>query len=150
MKIEDEIVHLIKKLDITSAIEQDRVWIKLQALRFDIPYYFLNIYPTFKKAQGRTFLLFRCIEYARTNEFAFQLGVKGLSDKALLVRYRAACILAYSLRPDAIPFLEQNLNHQDQVLISMDSLKTTNSDFIATSITETLFSLPLTEASPTI
>jgi hypothetical protein len=58
-------------------------------------------------------LLFHSIRYARTSEAAFQLGVAGLRDKATLVRYRACGLLAYSLREDALPHLEELLHHPD-------------------------------------
>ena len=54
------------------------------------------------------------IKYARNNESAYQLGIKAINDNATLVRYRGASILAYSLREDAIPYLEKNLKHSDE------------------------------------
>jgi len=109
----DDISELIKKLDSTRFSEQETYWEEIKKLNIDIPKYFLEAYPTFKKWQGRLHLVFSCIKYARTSESAFQLGIKALSDNATLVRYRAASVLAYSLRKDAIPYLRENLNHHD-------------------------------------
>lgn len=114
MLLEPEILKLIKKLDTTKSSEQEEYWEQLKKLNIDIPKYFLQAYQTFKKSQGRIHLVFSCIKHARTNENAFQLGILALADKATLVRYRAACILAYSLRDDAIPHLEKNLAHPDK------------------------------------
>ncbi len=111
---EDEIFKLINKLDTTSLSEKEKYWTEIKELDLDIPYYFLKAYPTFKKWQGRVHLVFSCIKYARTNESAFELGIKALNDNATLVRYRGASILAYSLRKDAIQYLEMNLKHSDK------------------------------------
>ena len=114
MYINDEIWALILKLDSSDTNRQEMLWDEIKKQEIDIPFYFNKAYDYFKKWQGRVFLVFHCIKYARQNEYAFQLGVKGLSDKATLVRYRATCILAYSLRSDAIPHLKNNLNHIDK------------------------------------
>ncbi len=111
---EEKILELIFKLDTTKLSDRDKYWLEIKKLDIDIPKYFLKVYPNFKKWQGRVHLVFSCIKYARESESAFQLGVNALTDKATLVRYRGACILAYSLRDDAIPFLKQNLNHPDK------------------------------------
>lgn len=111
---QDKIFELISKLDTTSFSEQEKHWVEIKELDLDIPYYFLKVYPTFKKWQGRVLLVFSCIKYARINQSAFELGIKALDDKSTLVRYHGACILAYSLRKEAIPYLEKNLNHSDK------------------------------------
>lgn len=111
---EERIFNLIKQLDTSSFSEQEKYWSEIKELDIDIPYYFLKAYPTFKKWQGRVHLVFSCIKYARTNQSAFELGIIALNDKATLVRYRGACVLAYSLRKDAIPYLENNLKHSDK------------------------------------
>lgn len=110
---EVEIIELIKKLDTTNTVEQERYWSEIKELNIDLPKYFLLSYPRFKKWQGRVHLVFHCIKYARKSESAFELGIEALSDKATLVRYRGASLLAYSLRKDAIPHLKKNLGHHD-------------------------------------
>ena len=111
---DEKIFELIAKLDTSSFTEQEKYWVEIKKLNIDIPKYFLKSYPNFKKWQGRVHLVFSCIKYARESEDAFQLGINALSDKATLVRYRGASILAYSLRKDAIPYLEKNLQHSDE------------------------------------
>lgn len=114
MRTEEKITQLIKKLDTTKTSEQEEAWEQLKNLDIDIPRYFLEAYPDFKKAQGRVHLVFSCIRHVRKNESAFKLGIAALTDRATRVRYRAACILAYSLRDDAIPYLKKNLDHPDE------------------------------------
>ena len=111
---ENQIIELINRLDTSSFTEQDVYWNQIKNLEIDIPFYFLKVYPTFKKWQGRVTLVFNCVKYARTNDYAFELGKLALYDKATLVRYRASSLLAYSLRKEAIPYLEKNLNHIDK------------------------------------
>jgi hypothetical protein len=113
IKIDHQIMELVKRLDTSKTLEQDEIWLEIKKREIDIPYYFLNAYPLFKKWQGRLHLVFSCIKYGRINENAFQLGILALDDKASLVRYRAAALLAYSLREDAIPYLRKNLRHKD-------------------------------------
>lgn len=111
---DEKIYELIAKLDTSSFTNQEKYWTEIKKLDINIPHYFLNAYPNFKKWQGRVHLVFSCVKYARKSEDAFQLGIKALSDKATLVRYRGASILAYSLREDAIPHLKTNLTHPDE------------------------------------
>jgi hypothetical protein len=95
---------------------------------------FLNlaeIYPNIRKLEGRRAVVFHAIRHARTTEAAFQLGVAALNDRASIVRYRACCILAYSLRRDAIPYLEKMLAHKDgktaaDALAAIDAIKCQN------------------------
>ncbi|TKC09863.1 hypothetical protein FA048_06520 [Pedobacter polaris] len=110
---DDSIFSQIFKLDTSNLLEQEKYWSEIHELNIDFTKYFLQAYPKFRKWQGRVHLVFSCIRYARINENAFKLGILALSDKATLVRYRGACILAYSLREDAIPYLKKNLNHPD-------------------------------------
>jgi hypothetical protein len=113
IKIDHQIMELVKRLDTSKTLEQDEIWFEIKKKEIDVPYYFLNAYPLFKKWQGRIHLVFSCIKHARISENAFQLGILALNDKASLVRYRAAALLAYSLREDAIPYLQKNLLHKD-------------------------------------
>lgn len=110
---EKEILNLIYKLDETRFLEHEQYWLKIKLLNINIPAYFLKVYPHFKKWQGRVHLVYSCVKYARKSEDAYKLGLLALNDKATLVRYRAASLLAYSLKDEAIPFLRKNLNHKD-------------------------------------
>jgi hypothetical protein len=110
---EKQILAKIKNLDITSSLKQEEYWQEIKKTDINIPDYFLKAYPTFKKWQGRIHLVYHCVKYARNSDSAFQLGIIALNDKATLVRYRAASLLAYSLRKESIPYLEKNLLHPD-------------------------------------
>lgn len=64
--------------------------------------------------QGRTALMYHAIPFARVSEAAYELGVRGLSDRSYMVRYRACMVLAYSLRRDALPELRKHQEHGDR------------------------------------
>lgn len=105
--------QLVTRLDTPKDRDEEEAWIQLKPLGKDVVPYLAEFYPLARKWQGRVSLLFHSIRYARVSEAAFQLGLAGLRDKATMVRYRAGGLLAYSLRKDAIPHLEELLRHPD-------------------------------------
>ncbi|MCC7705144.1 hypothetical protein IGS59_23140 [Janthinobacterium sp. GW460P] len=100
-----QIRELVKKLDTTSALDQEAAWTQLRPLGIDIVPFLADAFDSTKKAQGRVALVFHAIRFACISQTAFELGIRALKDKATLVRYRACGICAYSLRADAIPHL---------------------------------------------
>jgi len=88
--------------------------VQLRPLGAAVVPYLAEFYPNAKMLEGRRAILYHAIRHSRTTEAAFQLGVAGLSDRASIVRYRGCCVLAYSLRHDAIPHLEVLLAHKDR------------------------------------
>ncbi len=105
--------QLVRQLDTAKARDEEEAWVQLKPLGQDVVPYLAEFYPEARKWQGRTSLLFHSVRYARTSEAAFQLGLAGLRDKAYVARYRACGLLAYSLRKDALPYLEELLHHSD-------------------------------------
>jgi hypothetical protein len=110
---DQEIISLVRQLDTRQRLQQESAWRRLRPLRERVVPYLLEAYPTTKKWQGRLALVFHSIKYARTSEAAFHLGLIACEDKAALVRYRACGLLAYSLRADALPYLEALSGHRD-------------------------------------
>jgi hypothetical protein len=110
--------QLVKQLDTAKARDEEEAWVQLKPLGKDVVPYLAEFYAQARKWQGRVSLLFHSIRHARTSEAAFQLGVDGLRDKATMVRYRACGLLAYSLREDAIPHLEELLCHPDSKTVA--------------------------------
>jgi hypothetical protein len=93
--------------------QQDEAWDALRPLGPVVVPYLVDAYPTARRAEARTALVYHCIRYARTSEEAFQLGLLALNDRARPVRHRACGLLAYSLRHDALPALRLAAQHQD-------------------------------------
>lgn len=103
------------RLDTVDKIEQASVWNEIKQMSVDIPFNLHYFYPTFKKWQGRAFLLNKGIHYVRRErEDAYQLGIVALNDKSSIVRYCAIELIAYAQRKEAIPFLEKLLTHSDR------------------------------------
>ena len=109
-----DIRNIVLALDTRDVVEEEQAWQQLKALGPIVLSYFLDSYSRMKKWQGRASLVFHAIRFARTHKEAFDLGIKALRDKATLVRYRACGLLAYSLRQDAIPHLQELLNHENK------------------------------------
>ena len=107
----DEIMALVMELDNSKGGASDDTSEKLNSVGEGIVACYLEVYPRFKKWQGRVELVYRATRYSRTRDDAYRLGILALADKAAIVRYRACGLLAYSLRRDAIPFLETLLTH---------------------------------------
>ena len=91
----------------------DAAWSELRALGPAVVPFLADAYRSAKRWQGRVALVFHAIRYARTSEAAFQLGLRALGDRSYMVRYRACMVLAYALRPDALPALEALRSHAD-------------------------------------
>ena len=75
--------------------------------------YLLEAYPSARRWQARTGLVFHAIRFARVSDAAYALGLRAIGDKSYMVRYRACMVLAYSLRTEAIPALQALLQHAD-------------------------------------
>ena len=103
----------LEMFDTASTGAHEAAWALLQPLGVDVVPFLAEYFPRTKKAQGRVALVFHAIRFARQSQAAFELGLLALNDKATLVRYRACGLCAYSLRKDAIPYLEQLLKHAD-------------------------------------
>ena len=70
-------------------------------------------YATFSKWQERLACVYHLLGYAKNHQEVFELGIRALSDKAAMVRYRACQLLAYSQKAEALPALQDLLNHRD-------------------------------------
>jgi hypothetical protein len=128
---EEEIRALVFEMDTTNSVQAEKAWMKLRDLGQDVVPFLAEAYPVFRKWRGRVALVFHCIQYARSSDTAFQLGVSALQDRATLVRYRACGLLAYSLRQDALPHLKEMFSHQDDKTVedaraAMDAIKHRN------------------------
>jgi len=127
---ENQIKELVRQLDTRQSAQEESAWERLRPLGASVVPYLAALYPEMK-LEGRRSAVFHAIRHARTTEAAFQLGLAALNDRASIVRYRACCILAYSLRADAIPHLEKLRSHKDQktvedAMAAIDAIKCQN------------------------
>ena len=127
----DKIRAYVTRLETTKSLEAEAAWAELRPLGIEVVSYLAEAYPKMKKWQGRVFLVFHSIRYAKESEDAFQLGIMALNDRATLVRYRACGLLAYSQRKAAIPHLKKLLRHEDDETVAdakaaIDAIKNQN------------------------
>jgi hypothetical protein len=111
--VDASILATVRRLDTTRSADEEAAWSVLRPLGREVVPLLLDAFPTFRTWQGRTALVFHAIRHARTSEEAFRIGVLACRDRSTMVRHRACGLLAYSLRPDALPHLEPLLDHRD-------------------------------------
>lgn len=109
-----DIRRLVARLDTRNTADEDSAWAALRPLGEAVVPFLLEFFPDCKTWLGRTSLVYHAIRYARTSDAAFSLGLRALSDRSFMVRYRGCAVLAYSLRPDALPPLRNLLTHRDE------------------------------------
>jgi HEAT repeat protein len=75
---------------------------------------FIAAFPKIKNSAGRNSILFWIARFTRKRPEIVDLALLALRDPAYMVRMQACGILAYSLRKDCIPHLEELLKHKNQ------------------------------------
>jgi hypothetical protein len=112
---DSEIAALLPLLDTTRRTEAENLyWERLRPLRDRVVPHFVRFYGEAKTWQGRALLVSKLIQYSRTHEDAYGLGVRALGDPSRHVRHKACAMLAYAQRPDALPSLQRLLTHANE------------------------------------
>jgi hypothetical protein len=83
-----EIRRLVGEIAADSSAAE-AAWQVLRGLGPGVASYLLDAYPTAKRWQGRTALVFHAIRFARASEAAYALGLRSLGDKSHMIRCRA-------------------------------------------------------------
>ena len=135
---ESSIVALIDRLDGSGS---DCEWSAVDRLRTaldgDLPEYLLTRYKSQRLWKPRSSYVYHATRYAKESEAAVELGKLAVSDKSNVVRYRACKLLAYSLRRELLPFLEQVLSKtadektRGDIEAAMDAIAEQNHNFFA-------------------
>src|SRR5689334_3139166 len=102
---EAEIERVVQSFNTSNVAVRDAAWQRLRDTGEQFLPWFEQLFGIAKRSEVRRDIAFHSIKFARKNEHAFRIGVKALSDRSSIVRYRGCCILAYSLRSDALPML---------------------------------------------
>lgn len=84
----------------------------LEALGANVPGLLLKKYKVSRRWSDRATCVFHCIEYAKTSEDAYQLGIIALQDKSKTVRRRACMLLSAAQRHEAIEHLETLISNE--------------------------------------
>jgi hypothetical protein len=110
--MDKEIMSAVEKLDTRSESAIEDQWLVIREHGIELMPYFKRAYPQMRNAPGRRALIFYATPYARKSEDALQLGLSAMQDRSGHVRDRACGLLAYSLRNDALNFLEAAMNDE--------------------------------------
>jgi HEAT repeat protein len=110
---DDNIRALVASFDTKDNAAREASWQQLRVLGERVLPFFEEFFQRAKKLEARRNIAFHCIGYARTNEYAFRIGLEAIGDRSTVVRYRGCCILGYSLRREALPALQKLLAHSD-------------------------------------
>ena len=108
-----DIRALVATLDTQSKAERDAVWQRLDPLGARALPFLGERFAQAKHLDVRREIAFHCIRHARVDQAAFEIGMLAVADRSGVVRYRGLCVLAYSLRRDALPALGKLLAHPD-------------------------------------
>ena len=82
---------------------------KLEEQGADIPKLLTKRYKVSRRWSDRALCIFHCIEYAKSNDVAYQLGIMALQDRSRTVRRRACALLSVAQNQEAIEHLEKLL-----------------------------------------
>lgn len=131
----NEISILLNLLDGSGSDAEYKAIVELKKLGNKLPSLLSEKYKQSKKWGQRASCLYHSIRYARDVDDAVKLGVVALRDKSKVVRYRACMLLAYSLKQEVIPALEQakTLADSEETLndinAAIDAIKHQNSNY---------------------
>jgi hypothetical protein len=135
---EESIDALLDRLDGSGS---DREWEAADRLRDilgdEVPKHLLARYRSQRSWRPRSSYVYHALRYARQSEAAIELGKLAVTDKSSVVRYRACMLLAYSLRRELLPFLEQELPRaadektRGDIAAAMDAIVEQNQHYFA-------------------
>jgi hypothetical protein len=110
---DDDIRKAVAALSSKSVAAEEAAWAQLRELGEQVLPFFEEVFASTKRLEGRRSIAFHSMRYARKSDIAFRIGLAAIEDRSSVVRYRGCCILAYSLRADALPHLKKLLAHSD-------------------------------------
>jgi hypothetical protein len=108
-----EIRNLVTSFDTKDNAVRAAVWQQLRDQGDRVLPFFADLFTVARRLEVRRDIAFHCTRFARTSNVAFRIGLMAAEDKSSIVRYRGCGVLAYSLRPDALPILNKQLSHSD-------------------------------------
>ncbi|HYC44885.1 MAG TPA: DUF4265 domain-containing protein [Burkholderiales bacterium] len=100
-----------------------------------VPAALLRHYEQSGRAGPRSAAVFFATPYARWSDDAYRLGVRALGDRSKIVKFRAAELLAFSLRPNAVPALraaseaETDAGTRSHFLAAIDAIEARNHNY---------------------
>ncbi len=128
----EEVSKYLDQLDGRTPREEKDAIEKLEALGIDIPSLLHKKYKISRRWLDRASCVYHCIRYAKTNEYAYQLGISALQDKSKTVRHRACMLLSVAQKQEAVEHLENLLSDEaskNDAIAAIDALRNHNQDY---------------------
>jgi hypothetical protein len=110
---DDEIRSLVSTFDTKDNALRETIWQQLKPLGERFLPFFKELFPLARRSEARRDIAFHSIRFARVSDSAFRIGLAAIADRSSIVRYRGCCVLAYSLRQEALPQLQALTSHAD-------------------------------------
>ncbi|MCP4274048.1 MAG: hypothetical protein GY781_19170, partial [Gammaproteobacteria bacterium] len=129
-----EITAKLNMLDGRGSSDEYDAVKNLSSLGDRFPELLFQKYQNSKKWGERASCVYHAIKYSRSNNSAFELGLRATKDKSKHVRYRACMLLAVAQNPSAICSLESLLADTDSsedAKAAIDAIKHKNHHYFA-------------------
>jgi hypothetical protein len=125
---------LVQAFDRSRTLEVAAAWTIAESMGDDLLVLLSEALPQIRKSPGRASIMRYVGKFSRTSDVAFRMGVAATLDRAYAVRHYACALLAYSLRPTALPTLSSLLTHADRRTVedakaAIDAIKNKNHNF---------------------
>ena len=125
---------LVQAFNTSKRSEIDAAWVVADSVGDDLLVLLSEALPQIRKWQGRASIMRYVGRFSRTSDIAFSMGVAATRDRSYDVRHYACALLAYSLRPTALPILSSLLAHPDRrtaedAKAAIDAIKRNNHNF---------------------
>ena len=124
--------ELVQLLDGSGSDAEWKAVEQLRVLGQRLPSLLLERFRSARRWQARSSCVYHSFRYATESEDALKLGLEAIRDRANLVRYRGAMLLAYSQRMDALPEMERALREidrgksADDIAAAIDAIRNRN------------------------
>jgi len=130
----ERIASLLGKLDGRGSRVEWAAIRELRTLGPTLAPHLLTHYRSARAWKVRASCVYHAVRYARESEDALRLGLEALGDKARVVRYRGAMLLAYSLRRDVLPELRKRRQSAtgadaEDIAAAIDAIETQNHNY---------------------
>lgn len=131
---DERISTLVQAFDRSKTLEVAAAWTLAESMGDDLLMLLSEALPRIRKSPGRASIMRYAGKFSRMSDVAFRMGVTATLDRSYVVRHYACALLAYSLRPTALPILSSLLAHPDRRTVedaraAIDAIKSKNHNF---------------------
>ena len=131
---EERVNTLLQAFCVSRRPEIDAAWEVAESMGDDLLVLLAVALPHIRKSAGRASIMRYVGRFSRGSEVAMKMGIIATQDRSYVVRYYGCALLAYSLRPEALPALSPLLKHSDERTVedaraAIDAIKRKNHNF---------------------